>query len=96
MATKKNAKKQPPKPAATKPAARGLSQLEAAAKVLQKAKKAMHTKDLVEAMERLRYWKSPAGKTPAATLYAALLKEIATKGRKSRFKKAAPGLFASA
>ena len=36
---------------------------------------------------------SPGGKTPEATLYAAMTREIAAKGRESRFKKVERGLF---
>ncbi len=39
------------------------------------------------------YWTSPAGKTPHATLYAAILREITTKGKASRFAKAERGRF---
>jgi hypothetical protein len=35
------------------------------------------------------------GKTPASTLYAAIAKEIATKGKHSRFQKTDRGRFAS-
>lgn len=38
-------------------------------------------------------WSSPNGQTPAATLYSAILREINTKGKESRFKKADRGLF---
>ena len=40
------------------------------------------------------YWTSPGGQTPDRTLYAAIIKEIATKGKESRFKKTEPGKFA--
>src|SRR5688572_13270079 len=40
-----------------------------------------------------KYWASPGGKTPAQTLYSAILREINTKGRDSRFKKTERGLF---
>ena len=36
---------------------------------------------------------SPGGKTPAATLYSAILREIQTKGKEARFKKSDRGLF---
>jgi hypothetical protein len=36
---------------------------------------------------------SPAGKTPAATLYAALLRELRTKKDKARFRKTERGKF---
>ena len=39
------------------------------------------------------YWTSPGGKTPAATLYSALLKETRTKGTQSRFTKTGRGKF---
>jgi len=39
------------------------------------------------------YWTSPAGKTPAATLYSALLREVKTKANQARFQKAARGQF---
>ncbi|NUQ48226.1 MAG: hypothetical protein HUU22_19600, partial [Phycisphaerae bacterium] len=38
-------------------------------------------------------WTSPAGKTPHATLYAAILREIGDKGGEARFRKADRGLF---
>jgi hypothetical protein len=40
-------------------------------------------------------WASPAGKTPHATLYSAILREIATKGNDARFRKTDRGLFAA-
>jgi len=36
------------------------------------------------------------GFAPERTLYAAIIKEIATKGKESRFKKTEPGQFARA
>ncbi len=39
------------------------------------------------------YWTSPAGKTPAGTLYSALLREIKTKASEARFPKTARGQF---
>ena len=38
-------------------------------------------------------WKSPEGKTPERMLYSAISREIAKKGRASRFKKAGKGKF---
>jgi len=46
------------------------------------------------AREMARNWSSPNGQTPAATLYSAILREIKTKGKEARFKKADGGLFA--
>jgi len=41
------------------------------------------------------YWTSPGGKTPHATLYSAILREIVAKGKESRFKKTEAGKFAA-
>jgi hypothetical protein len=70
-----------------------LSALDAAAKVLGESKEAMNTKSMIEAMAAKGYWKSPGGKTPHATLYSAILREIDTKGAQARFKKADRGMF---
>ena len=40
------------------------------------------------------YWSSPGGKTPHATLYSAILREIQAKGDQARFVKAERGKFA--
>ncbi len=77
---------------AKKPAKK-LSALDAAAKVLGQKKKPMSTKELIEAMSAKGYWQSPGGKTPSATLYSAMLREINTKGKESRFKKVERGQF---
>ena len=71
-----------------------MSALDAAAKVLGEAKEPMNSKAMIEAMATKGYWKSPGGKTPHATLYAAILREINTKGKEARFKKTDRGLFA--
>ena len=54
----------------------------------------MNCVELIEAMASKGYWSSPAGKTPHATLYAAILRELQTKGEKARFVKADRGKFA--
>ena len=61
-----------------------LSVLDPAAKVLGVTRTAMNCKALIEAMAAKGYWKSPGGQTPWSTLYAAIIKEIATKGKESR------------
>ena len=104
-ATKKAATKPAPEPKAKvepkakneKPAkAEGkMSALDAAAKVLGEAGEPMTTKAMIEAMATKGYWTSPGGKTPAATLYAAILREINTKGDEARFTKTDRGLFAT-
>ena len=74
--------------------ARKMSALDAAAQVLARRDKPMTTGGLIEAMAAQHLWTSPGGKTPAATLNAAMIREITVKGRASRFKKAGRGLFA--
>ena len=73
-----------------------LSALDAAARVLGETRQAMSCAELIEAMAAKDYWSSPAGKTPQATLYAAIQREIVVKKGQSRFKKSAPGRFALA
>ena len=70
-----------------------LSALDAAAKVLGESSEPLSTKQMIEAMEEKGYWKSPGGKTPWATLYSALSREIAAKGDESRFRKTERGKF---
>src|SRR5262249_33063237 len=72
-----------------------LSCLDAAAKVLGESKEPMTTKEMIDAMAAKKYWTSPGGKTPAATLYSAILRELG-KGKESRFKKTERGHFALA
>jgi hypothetical protein len=71
-----------------------LSALDAAARVLGETGQAMTCKELIEAMAAKGYWTSPGGKTPQATLYAAILRETVTKGANARFRKTGRGKFA--
>ncbi|WP_437226040.1 winged helix-turn-helix domain-containing protein [Planctomicrobium sp. SH661] len=71
-----------------------LSQLDAAVKVLSESGEPMTTKAMIEAMAAQGYWTSPGGATPWATLYSALIREIANKGDESRFTKIDRGQFA--
>ena len=71
-----------------------VSALDAAAQVLQAEGKPMPSKALIEAMAAQGLWTSPGGKTPHATLYAAMLREITAKGSQARFKKVERGQFA--
>ena len=64
--------------------------------MLAEAGRALTCPEMIAAMAAGGYWSSPAGQTPAATLYSALLREITTKGPRSRFRKAGRGLFALA
>jgi hypothetical protein len=93
--TKTNAKTAPKQKTAAPAKVKKLSALDAAAKVLVEAGHAMNSKEMIEAMTIKGYWKSPAGRTPHATLYAAILREQTTKGTASRFKKTEPGKFAA-
>ena len=71
----------------------GMSALDAAAKVLAEEKKPMNVKELIAAMAAKDYWTSPGGKTPEATLAAAIGTEINKKGDSSRFARPEPGKF---
>ena len=72
-----------------------LSCLNAAAKVLAEKGEPMNCKEMIEAMAAKGYWTTPGGKTPHATLYASIAREIRDKGKDSRFKKSERGKFAS-
>lgn len=95
-ATKRGTKpvtKSPTTPApktTAKPAAKRLSALDAAAQVLQalpakEARTGLSSQELIDRMAAAGLWSSPGGRTPAATLYAAMIREIAAKGIHSRF-----------
>ena len=71
-----------------------VSALDTAAQVLAKAGKPMRARELVAAMADQGLWKSPAGATPHATLYAGMMRESRDKGTASRFRKVDRGLFA--
>jgi hypothetical protein len=70
------------------------SALDAAAQVLGDTGQAMNCAELIETMAARGYWQSPKGRTPAATLYSALLRELQTKGEQARFVKVQRGKFA--
>jgi hypothetical protein len=53
----------------------------------------MRSQQLIDEMAAKGLWTSSGGQTPAATLYAAMLREITAKGKESRFKKTDRGLF---
>ncbi len=81
------------KATATKPKT-NLSGLDAAEQVLRRAGDPLAAKVIVERMLAGGLWKT-AGKTPAATIYAAIIREIKVKGTASRFRKVDKGRFAS-
>jgi hypothetical protein len=70
-----------------------LSALAAAVHVLTETAQAVTCPELIAAMAEKGYWTSPAGKTPAATLSAAILREIHTKKDRARFRKTERGKF---
>jgi hypothetical protein len=90
--TKGKATKPKAKPVATEPAKK-ISQIEAAIQVLAKSKEPMNCQAMVEVMTTRGLWISPGGKTPHATLYASILREINAKGKDARFKKVDRGQF---
>jgi hypothetical protein len=94
MATSKSPKKKSKKTKEAGADNKKLSALDAAAKVLAETGQPMSCKELIEAMAQKGYWSSPGGKTPASTLYSGITKEIATKGKESRFQKTDRGHFA--
>src|SRR5262245_35833164 len=93
--TKKPAAKRTKQAGKPKPEAKRISALDAAAKVLGESKSPMTTKEMTEVMAQKGYWASPKGKTPHATLYSAILREIGAKGKEARFKKTGRGHFAA-
>lgn len=72
-----------------------MSAIDAAAKVLADSREPMNCKSLIDAMAAKGLWTSPGGKTPHATLYSAILREINVKGSDARFVKIERGKFAS-
>jgi hypothetical protein len=86
----KNAEPKAQKKAAS--AGAKMSGLDAAAKVLGEANEALNCKIIVERAIEKGYWKT-GGKTPAGTIYAAILRETQKKGKQARFHKAERGKF---
>jgi hypothetical protein len=70
------------------------SAIQAALIVLKDAPPAgMSAKDKIDAMAIRKLWTSPGGKTPEASLYASIIREIAKKGEGARFRKVSRGRF---
>ncbi len=69
-----------------------LSCVTAAIKVLTESTEPLNAKEIIDAMVAKGYWTSPGGKTPHATLYSAILRDLA-KGDASRFLKMERGRF---
>ena len=97
--SKKSTKAKATKPAIAKtkePKAKKVGALDAAAQVLANSKEPLNCKAMIEEMAKKGLWTSPGGKTPHATLYSAIIREIALKGKESRFVKKGRGQFAAA
>ena len=54
----------------------------------------MTCQEMIDAMAKKGYWSSPGGRTPAATLYSAILRELKATGDQGRFVKTERGKFA--
>lgn len=79
----------------TKVTSKPMSGLDAAAQVLNQAKEPMNAKEIVKAAMATGLWQS-SGATPHATIYSAMIREIAAKGKDARFKKVERGRFTAA
>jgi len=73
--------------------AKRLSLAAAAARVLAKATEPMNTKQMVEQATAQGLWTPGRGKTPEATLYSSIIREIRDKGAGARFVKVERGKF---
>ena len=93
IATPEHAKTKTKK--AKEPKAKKTSALDAALRVLEEAGQPMNCQEMIKGMAEKGYWTSPGGQTPHATLYSAILREIATKGKDARFTKTERGKFAA-
>lgn len=92
MAKKKTTKKTTRTASKAKPAAKRKGILDIAAEMLARSKNPMACGEIVERAIEKGLWKTN-GRTPSATLYAAIIREIANKGKDARFKKVDRGLF---
>jgi len=79
-------------PKAKTESTRGPSGLDVAAQMLKDSGAPMKCKEMVEQMIAKGLW-ATNGKTPSATIYAAIIREIAEKGEASHFKKTGRGEF---
>ncbi|HUX01379.1 MAG TPA: winged helix-turn-helix domain-containing protein [Phycisphaerae bacterium] len=89
------ARRKRPTPRATpkvKAKGKGRSGLDAAVAVLAKADGPLGAQAIVDLALKRELW-STKGKTPAATIYAAMIREIASKGSACRFRKTGPNAF---
>lgn len=72
------------------------SLLNAAATVLAESTTPMRVGEILAEITKRSLWSSPKGKTPGATLNAAMIREIAARGEQARFKRHDRGLFVAA
>ena len=91
-AEKKAKKTTPAKPEEPKK----LTALDAAFRVLQEAGTVMTAPEIYAQMVEKKYWESPNGLTPSATIYAAMIREITTRGKDARFTRPEPSKFGAA
>ncbi|MBI1373338.1 MAG: hypothetical protein GC159_11460 [Phycisphaera sp.] len=73
--------------------AKPLSLLNAAAQILAESTEPLNTREMVAQATERGLWSPRAGKTPASTLYASILREMKTKGDEARFTKVERGRF---
>ena len=65
---------------ATEPKEKKVSALDTAARVSAEVGTAMTWQEMIDVMSAKAYWTSPGAKTPATTVYSAILREVDTKG----------------
>lgn len=94
MAKKKTTTKKTTRTASKAKPAKRKGILDIAAEMLARSKKPMGCGEIVERAIDRGLW-TTKGQTPSATLYAAIIREIANKGKDARFKKVDRGLFAA-
>lgn len=92
-AAKKAAKKTAKKTTAKASAKKGKTAIDFAAQVVRRSSKPLNTKQIAERAITAG-WETK-GKTPHATLYTLILREMGSKNGDSRFRKASAGLFES-
>ena len=91
--TKRVLKKKPKTETAGQPAGeKKISCVKAALQVLNDAAEPMNAQEMITAMVDQGLWESPGGKTPHATLYSAILRDM-KRGDESRFVKTDRGRF---
>src|SRR5262249_37885955 len=75
---------------------RKLTALDAAYAVLEAAGEPMTAPEIYAKMVEKKLWESPGGLTPAARIYAGILRGIGPKGKDRRFRRPEPSKFAAA